>query len=104
MNSSSRLRLRNALLALLGTTFLIGVFWRLTGWHERVNFAKRSAWPGQTGELIWTAPAVMAAYIVAGLFLFMHAALLWATVFAFDPWYSAFYCELGSIASALCVY
>jgi len=48
--------------------------------------------------------AILAAYIVGGLLLFLHAVLLWTTVFIFDPWHAVLYCELGTLASGLTLY
>ena len=53
----------------------------------------------------WTPVIMPVVFAIGGLFLFVHAVLLWATAFIFPPGPAILYCqELGSLASGLTVY
>jgi uncharacterized membrane protein YdjX (TVP38/TMEM64 family) len=46
----------------------------------------------------------MTIFMAAGLLMFAHAAVLWATALTFDPLHAILYCEMGSLASGVFVY
>jgi len=91
-------------IALLAITFGAGLIWRFTPLYHRINLHQVvGTLRGLEGHA-WTPLAIMGVYIAAGLVLFLHAVVLWATVFTFDPWHSIYYCEIGSMASGLTMY
>jgi len=95
---------RDGALAILVIGLTLGSFWRLTSWHHRLDLQAFLHW----GKIIqghpWTPVVIVAVFIVGGLVFFVHAILLWATVFTFDTRHALIYCEMGSFASALVVY
>jgi phospholipase D1/2 len=52
----------------------------------------------------WTPLGVVIIFAMGGLLFFVHAILLWTTVFTFDPLHALLYCELGSLSSAIALY
>ena len=107
MNRSSsprRRAARNAVLVLLAVCFLAGCLWRFTSWHQRFGFSTLVQWGRVIQGHPWTPVGVIVVFVLAGLIFFVHAVLLWVTVFTFDAFHAFIYCELGSLASALVVY
>ena len=95
---------RNPVLIFLGVCFAIGCLWRFTPLHDRIGFETLVQWGNRIEGRPWTLYGVIAVYVLGGLFFFLHAALLWATVFTFDTFHAFVYAELGSLASAMVVY
>src|SRR5689334_2992089 len=94
---------RYVVAAILTTCFLLGLIWRFSAWHDRFGVETLTQWAQQIQGHPATPLFVIAIYIAGGLLFFVHAALLWATVFTFDPWHAFMYAEIGSLSSALVV-
>jgi phospholipase D1/2 len=95
---------RNAVLVLLSVGFTLGAIWRFTSLHERINLQTLIQWGTHVRGHPWTPIGVAVIFAAGGLLVFMHAILLWTTVFTFDPWHAFLFCELGSLSSALLLY
>jgi phospholipase D1/2 len=95
---------RKAVLWVLAVGFVLGCIWRFTPLHQRFGLPTLIAAADALEGHPWTLPVMLAAFVLGGFLFFFHAILLWATVFAFNPVPAFFYCEAGSIASALAVY
>jgi phospholipase D1/2 len=91
-------------LLLLGIGFTLGAIWRLTSLHERLNLQTLIRWGAFVRGHPWTPLGIVVIFVIGGLLFFVHAILLWTTVFTFDPWHAFLYCELGSFSSALALY
>src|SRR3954462_532875 len=87
---------RNAVLVLLGVCLVLGSIWRFTSLHQTFGFGTLVRWASIVRGHPWTPIGMIAIYIAGGLLFFVHALLLWVTVFAFDPIHAFIYCELGS--------
>jgi len=83
---------------------MFGALWRFTPLHERLNLQTLIRWGALVRGRPWTPLGVVIIFTVGGLFFFVHAILLWTTVFTFDPLDAFLYCELGSLSSALVLY
>lgn len=96
---------RWAVLFILGVGLLLGALWRWTTWHERLDAATIVHWATTLRDQpVWAPVTVVSVFVLAGLLMFAHAAVLWATALTFDPLHSILYCELGSLASGVVVY
>jgi phospholipase D1/2 len=91
-------------LAILALCFVVGCIWRFTPLYHRFGFHTLVHWATLIRGHPWTPFGVILAFVLGGLVFFVHALLLWVTVFTFDPLHAFIYCELGSMASALVVY
>jgi phospholipase D1/2 len=83
---------------------LAGLIWRFTPLHHRFTIQNLTQHGHALQTHAWAPFAVMGIYMAGGLILFFHAVLLWTTVFIFDPWHAFFYCELGTMSSAITMY
>jgi len=90
--------------ALLFGAFAIGAIWRFSAWHNRFGVEALVHWGTELQGHPWIFPIILVVYVIAGLMVFLHAALLWATALTFDPLHAFLYAEAGSLASALAVY
>jgi len=96
---------RNGVLSVIAIGFLLGSLWRWTSWHERLNVeALVHGARVLHDHPVWAPVIVVGAFILAGLMMVAHAAILWATALTFEPSRAILYCELGSLASGLTVY
>jgi phospholipase D1/2 len=90
--------------SVIATGFTAGVCWRLSPAYNPKFLHDASEWLHHIQGHPWTLPVITLMYMAAGLILFAHAVLLWATVLTFDPWHAALYCEVGSLASGAFMY
>lgn len=91
-------------LGVIVLSIILGVIWRWTPLYDRYGTDRMlEIIQGLPGHW-WTWLAIMGIYILGGLVLFMHAVLLWTTVFVFDPWHAFLYAELGTLASGVVTY
>src|SRR3982750_708655 len=87
---------RNSVLVLLSVCFIRGCIWRFTSLYHRFGLHTLVRWAAMIRGHPWTPFGVILAFIIGGLIFFVHALLLWVTVFTFDPLHAFIYCELGS--------
>ena len=93
-----------SIVALLGFSGVLGMLWRFSPLQNRFGLAEIVHYAQTIEGHFWTPLAIMGIYVAAGLILFAHALVLWATVLIFDPWHALLYCELGTLASGFAVY
>jgi len=89
---------------LIGFCVIAGVIWRWTPFHQRWGSHQLMHLAQSLDGHPWTPLAIMGIFMAGGLVLFVHAILLWTTVFVFDPWHALLYCELGTLASGCLTY
>jgi phospholipase D1/2 len=95
---------KNVVLTILFLGFGLGLVWRFSRLHSILGFTTLVGWGESVQGHPWTPFVMVGVFVLGGLLFFFHALLLWVTVFSFDPPHAAFYCFVGSLASASTLY
>jgi uncharacterized membrane protein YdjX (TVP38/TMEM64 family) len=89
---------------ILAIAITFAAVWRLTPLHHRLDLAALVEYGLRFRNYAYAPIIFMGAYLIAGLVVFPHALMIWATGLIFPPHKAIWLCEIGSLVSGFTSY